>query len=135
MGRLIVAVLGRAAYIGFGVMLGMWLMASFANAATFRGDPIICRSFAQTAATVATMRDNGVPWSVLEPRLQEMVNQALVDPDSYVKDADDAKFVMGWFKYIFDNPSLSAAEVAHSIEQDCLKKPVSTVPIRKGKMV
>lgn len=124
MARVIVGILGRLAYICIGLLLGVFYMAN-ANAATFRGNAEVCSSLSMTAMEVAGMRDAGVPWDAFGPWIKGALDEALVNPASYVKDQDDVNFIYEWFKRIYDEPALSGVAAAALVERDCMTKPVS----------
>lgn len=124
MARVIVGILTRVAYVCIGLLLGVFFMAN-ANAATFRGNAEVCSSLGMTAMEVAGMRDAGVPWDAFGPWIKGALDEAVQNPESYVKDQDDVNFIMTWFKRIYDEPGLSGVAAAVLIERDCLTKPVS----------
>lgn len=113
----------RAAYISIGLLLGVFYMAD-ANAQTFRGDELTCRSLASTAFDVAAMRDAGVPWDTFGPWIKNALEQAKENPESYVKDQEDIDFIYGWFKRIYDAPTMSPETAEALINRDCMKKPM-----------
>lgn len=103
-----------------------WLsLGPTANATTMRGDPLVCSSFSMAAYDVAQMRDAGVPWETFAPWITNALDEALKNPNSYVKDVDDVAYIFGWFKRIWDNPKTEAVEIVRLVEADCLKQPSS----------
>lgn len=125
MGRLIVAILGRLSYIGIGVLLGMLFVVN-AYSATFRGEMLVCQRLGQIVSNVADLRDAGVPWATFEPWMQANVDAGLADPDSFVKDAEDAAFIMRWVKRVYDTPGATGQALAKEVTTDCMRKPVTT---------
>lgn len=101
-----------------GLLLG--LMATRTDAATFNGDEQICRNLAGASYNVAEMRDAGVTWEMFEPWIGTQLLEAMSNPDSYIKTADDAAFVIQQFKRIFDEPKLEGIEAIDLIYKACM---------------
>ena len=105
----------------------LWLAfgPSPSQAATMRGNVEICSSFGATVYDVGQMRDSGIPWETFGPWIIERVANALTDPRSYIKDAEDVSFVLDWFKRVYDSPNTEALELAITADADCMKTPAA----------
>lgn len=107
------------------IVLGIATCTMLSRAATFRGDAQTCASISLVAINVVEMRDGGMGWDVFEPMLRGSLDVALQEPESYVKDQDDVRFITRVFKRIFDHPNVDVVAAMTAIEKECMQKPVS----------
>lgn len=96
-----------------------------ADAAPFRGDRAACENMGGHALNVVQMRDAGVPWKEFEAWLHPQLDSSVKEEGTYIKSQGDVDYVLMWFKRIYDEPQVRAAEFYSRIYLDCMKKPAS----------
>jgi hypothetical protein len=87
--------LARTLYFVLGVVTTLATLVTCANAeaGVLKGDRDNCMYLAQVARYYATGRDHGYPWEVVKPAMDESVDKARQNPDSFVKDDIDASYI------------------------------------------
>lgn len=97
-------IVGRIIYmmLGAALMLLALIWAGPLQAATFSGDQDSCENLSMVAGRVAATRDDGMPWEELEARMNFSLAMAQENPDSYVKTVEDAAWILGVFKRIYE---------------------------------
>lgn len=81
---------------------------------TYTGKPKNCESIGGFAGNLVEARYVGVPWSQVEADLKTAVAEAIRNPKSYIKNADDQASVLNLFKQVYDNTGLTTSEQAFS---------------------
>jgi len=99
------------------------LIVGYAHSAVLRGDSRSCTDIGQFMLTLEDMRDAGVPWSAVEPRIQEQIDAVRGHPETYITNENIAKYVMARIKTLWDYPTETAFALAVAAYTDCMRIP------------
>ena len=104
----------------FAIMLvAIFCLYSLANASALMGKRETCFPLASFAYNVAQIRDAGQSFGEVLKDVSEGLDEALKNPDSFIKDQTDVAMVKGLVKAIFDSKE-TAEQLANGIYEACM---------------
>lgn len=121
-------------WLSAAIAVGFAVVTVCAQADTLRGNKSSCDRFATVVVQVSDLRDNGVPWEVMQAQAQTMIAEARSNPASFVQNDVDAAFVMASFKLLWDKPDEPAVVVANKVYERCMRSDAH-YPVSKVKRV
>lgn len=101
--------------------IALALASAVAQAASFSGDDPSCRVMSRVAYEAAQWRDGGMKWDEYLEILNVNLADALTNPNSFVKNEDDAAWIRTSLKAAFDSQD-DLVRVALKMYEGCMTK-------------
>lgn len=102
-----------------GVILAV-LSVGYANSAPMRGNPVACNDFAKFTLAVVEVRNNEVPWELVEPQVVEIMKVLRTNPLGYIQTDADEKFILDQLKALWAVNDVQAFPAAAKIYGECM---------------
>lgn len=103
-----------------GAFVAAAVIGTCAHAGPLRGDPAACRDLGDTVIQAGDARDQGVPWEPIKDKLQEMIDAAKLNVNSYVHTDEEAQFVTDSIHQLWLHPEDPSFVVATKVYNACM---------------
>lgn len=91
------------------------------RADTISGNQDSCTQMADDVKFAAELRDAGVPWATVVFAMEQFLAESKTQPDSYIKDAEDADNFRSVISTVYNESSYSPDKLHESFLKFCMR--------------